>query len=135
VPRGEVHEPVRVEGGARAGALELEVEPFGRRRGGHPVLHRPRLLDARPVLAGEVLGAIAHALGRRAGVELEAAPGDADLVAVREGGQRGLEAALADVAPGAGDVRPDLDVHQPTVSMNQASQRATLVASAASSSP
>ena len=136
VQRREVHEPVRVERVAGARGLEVEVEPLARRRGGHLVLHRPRLLDARPVLAREVLGAVALALGRRAGVELEAAPGDADLVAVLEGGERGLEAALADVAPGAGDVGPDLDVHQPaTRSVNHASQRATLAASAAVSSP
>jgi hypothetical protein len=30
---------------------------------------------------------------------------------VLEARERGLEAALADVAPGAGDVGPDLDVH------------------------
>ena len=42
-------------------------------------------------------------------IELEAAPRDGDLVAVLEGGERRLEAALADVAPGAGDVGPDLD--------------------------
>ena len=48
---------------------------------------------------------------RRLRIELEAAPRDGDLVAVLERGERGLEAALADVAPGAGDVRPDLDVH------------------------
>jgi hypothetical protein len=70
-----------------------------------------RLVAAHAVLLGEVRGAVDGALWRRGRIELEAAPRHGDLVAVLEVGQRGLEAALADVAPGAGDVRPDLDVH------------------------
>ena len=101
-----------VERVAAAGQIEAHVQPVAGRHVGHLGLPRARLLDAHPVLLGQVLGARALARGRRAGVELEAAPGDADLVAVLEGGERGLEAALADVAPGAGDVGPDLDVHQ-----------------------
>ena len=46
---------------------------------------------------------------RRRRIELERAPDDLDVVAVRERGERGLEAALADGAPGANDVRPDVD--------------------------
>jgi hypothetical protein len=45
------------------------------------------------------------------GVELEAPPSDVHVVGVREPRERGLEAALADVAPGADDIGPDLDVH------------------------
>src|SRR5439155_26467944 len=79
----------------------------------HPVVHGARLVDAHAVLVGQVDGAVALALAlaRRGGIELEAAPRHADVVAVGERGERALEAALADVAPGAGDVRPDLDVH------------------------
>ena len=44
-------------------------------------------------------------------VQLVAAPLHLDLVAVGERGERLLETTLADVAPRAGDVRPDLDLH------------------------
>ena len=47
----------------------------------------------------------------RVGVQLEGAPGHVDGVAVRERGQGRLEAPLTDVAEGADDVRPDLDLH------------------------
>ena len=64
-----------------------------------------------PLRVDEVveLGAVVVVGQRR--VELVAAPLHLDLVAVRERGQGRLEAALADVAPRAGDVRPDLDLH------------------------
>jgi hypothetical protein len=58
-----------------------------------------------------VRGSVASALARRTGIELEAPPGHPDPVAVLELRQSRFEAALADVAPGASDVRPDLDVH------------------------
>ena len=48
---------------------------------------------------------------RRGRVELEGAVDDLHVVAVVEAGQGGLQAALADVAPGADDVGPDLDTH------------------------
>ena len=57
---------------------------------------------------GGVVGA-GVVLGRR--VELVGVPGHGDLVAMVEPVQRGLEAALADVAPRADDVGPDIDVH------------------------
>src|SRR5690606_35383743 len=47
---------------------------------------------------------------RRVGRELVRPPADLDPVAVVEGLQGLREAPLADVAPGAGDVGPDLDV-------------------------
>jgi hypothetical protein len=50
-------------------------------------------------------------LTRRLRIEFKAAPRYVDVVAVLEGGERGLEAPLAGVAPGTRDVRPDLDVH------------------------
>jgi hypothetical protein len=70
-----------------------------------------RLLDRGPVLAGQVGGAALGALGRRPRIELEGPPGHLDVLGPLELRERGLEAALAHVAPGAGDVRPDLDVH------------------------
>src|SRR5260370_24156045 len=44
-------------------------------------------------------------------VKLVAAPGDLDLLAMRKVGQCSLKAALADVTPGAGHVRPDFYFH------------------------
>ena len=107
----EVHEPVGVERVAGARDVEAEVEPVAGRGLRHAVLHRDGLLAARAVLLGQVGRAVDAALARGLGVELEAAPRHGDVVAVLELGQRGLEAALADVAPRARDVRPDLDVH------------------------
>ena len=76
------------------------------------LLHRARLLDARAVLLGEVRRAVARRARRgAAGSSSKLRHVTRDLVAVLERGERGLEAALADVAPGAGDVGPDLDVH------------------------
>src|SRR5690606_5485385 len=73
------------------------------------------------VLAGLELGR-GHALGRqvladrarladgRARVELEGAVHDLDVVPVLEAGERGLEAVIAEPAPGADEVGPDLDL-------------------------
>src|SRR5439155_26183079 len=112
VVRGrEVQQTMGVEGVGAADRLEAEVEPLAGRDVRHLVVHRTRLVHGHAVLLGEVDGAVALALARSGGVELEAAPRHADVVAVRERRQGTLEPALADVAPGAGDVRPDLDVH------------------------
>ena len=63
------------------GEVEAEVEAVAGGGLGHLRLHLARLVDAHAVLAREVLGAVALALGRRVRVELEAAPGHRDLVA------------------------------------------------------
>ena len=97
----------------------LPLRAMSKRKGrpslrGHarqPLLGIACLLDAHAVLLRQALGAIAGALVRRAGVELEAPPRHVYLVAVLELLERGFEATLADVAPRAGDVRPDLHVH------------------------
>ncbi len=109
--RGQVQQAVRVEGAAAAHEVEAEVEAVLRGCGRHRVEHLLRLLQGAAVLGGEVLRLPLGALGGRRGVELEGAPDDLDLVAVREGGERLLEAALPDVAPRADDVGPDLDSH------------------------
>ena len=72
-------------------------------------LHALRLLAARAVLARQPLDAVALVGGGRGGIELERAPDDLDLVAMRERGERELEAAPAQMAPRTGEVRPDLD--------------------------
>ena len=93
-----------VEGVARPGEVEAERETLAGRHLGHVPLGGLGLLERHAVLVSQPLGAVPRPLGRRLRVELEAAPPHGDLVAVLELGQRGLEAALADVAPGAGDV-------------------------------
>jgi hypothetical protein len=103
--------PWAVEGGAAAGDVEAEGEALVRRHARQPLLGLAGLLDGHAVLLRQALRAIARALRRRTGVELEAAPGHVDVVAVLELLERGLEATLADVTPRACDVRPDLDVH------------------------
>src|SRR5699024_4437660 len=47
----------------------------------------------------------------QARIELEAAPDHLDLVPVGEAVEGCFEATFADIAPGTGDVRPDLDPH------------------------
>ena len=79
---------------------------------GHALVHGQRLLEARAVLRRRGARRVEPSrAARRVGVELERAEGDGDVVGVLELLERLLEAALADGAPGAGDVRPDLDVH------------------------
>ena len=112
---GEVHDAVRVERVAAAREVEAEVQALGGGDVGHALLHRKRLVAAHAVLLGEMRRAVVLALARSGRVELERAPRHLHLVAVLEAGERGLEAALADVAPGTGDVRPDLDVHRSIV--------------------
>jgi len=108
---GEVDDAVAVEGRTAALDVEPEVEPLAGSRVGHRALHLLGSLDRDAVLLGQAARAVALALARRRGVELEAPPRHPDVVSMLELGERGLEAALADVAPGAGDVRPDFDVH------------------------
>ncbi len=67
------------------------------------------LRRADAVFAAEHIEHAILAVARRRWVELKAAPDDRDLVAMREARQGRLEAVLADVAPGADDVRPDFD--------------------------
>ena len=109
---GEMDQAVGVERRAGPREVEPEVEAFAGRRLGHLVLHLARPVDGDPVLLGQAGGALALALVGCGGIELEATPGHPHFVAVLELSERGLEPALPDVAPGAGDVGPDLDLHQ-----------------------
>ena len=93
------------------GPIEPELDALLGGEIGEPLLARTRLLRVHPVLAGDVVGEAALPVPRRARVELEGPPHHFDVVGVRELGERGLEAPLADVAPRADDVRPDLDSH------------------------
>jgi len=108
---GQVDEPVPVERVAATRDLEVELEPVAGGRLRQRALGLARLLDGHAVLLRQTLRAIAGALMRRAGVELEATPSHIDVIPVLELLEGGFEATLADVAPRARDVRPDLDVH------------------------
>ncbi len=105
---GQVQQAVRVDRvhGHRAGEVEVQALAAGDQR--HPVGH---LASLRAEPSRQVLdrGHRDAALGLR--VQLEAVPGDLHLVRVLELGQRVFQAALADVAPRADDVGPDLDLH------------------------
>jgi hypothetical protein len=111
VPGGQVQHPVRVEGVAAPGALEVELPAVGGRRPGHLPVHLVGLRAGDAVLGGEVAREVAGRLARRLRVELEAVEADLDLVTVGEAGEGLLEPALPDRAPRADDVGPDLHLH------------------------
>ena len=107
----EVQEPVRVD---RVGVHGVE-EPHRQALLGGDVdqllLHLAHLGLGAPVLAGDHAGAQLVAVVRRGRVQLEGAVDDLDVVGVLERGQGRLQAPLADEAPRADDVTPDLDLH------------------------
>jgi hypothetical protein len=106
-----VQQAVGVERVATAGAVEVEVPAVlgGHRR--HLAVFGLGLGAGHAVLGGQVVVEVALLLRRRAGVQLEAVVAHLDLVAVGEPGEGLLEAVLADRAPRADDVRPDLHLH------------------------
>ncbi len=106
-----MHQPMCVESVAATGDVETEVKALARRYARQLSLGFARLLDGHPILLRQTLCAIAGALLRRAWIELEATPSHIDLIPVLELLESGFEATLADVAPRARDVRPDLDIH------------------------
>src|SRR5690606_23784179 len=73
--------------------------------------HLVRLRQTDSVLLGQVRCGEHGVLTRGVGLQLERAPRHLDLVGVLVVSQRLLETRLADVAPGAGDIGPDLDLH------------------------
>jgi len=109
----DVHQAVRVEGVRRDHGVEVVGQADGRGDRGHLGEHLPDLVQRHPLALGQHRGLGLPGVRRRrlrVGLQLERAPGDADVVAVLERAERLGEPALADVAPGAGDVGPDLDV-------------------------
>ena len=108
---GQVQEPVRVGGAAADRLLEVEDQAVAGRDLADPGVHGQPGLAPAAVLLAEVGRDITAVTGlSRAGgvgVQLEGAPHDAHVEAGQ--GDRRLQATLADVAPGAHDVRPDLD--------------------------
>ena len=106
-----MQQPVGVDGVGPLGLAEPEEQAL---LGGHGLGALDHLLAGRgaaAVLGAQVLGHGLLGHPRRGRVELEGAVDDLHVVGVREARQGGLEAALADVAPGTDDVGPDLDLH------------------------
>src|SRR5712691_13256113 len=89
-------------------ALKCELDAFALSFGCHTRIELPRALD-RAELRLAVCGA-RHAFARHAGVELERQPADLRAQLAVERRERFLESALTYVAPGADDVRHDLDL-------------------------
>ena len=106
---GEGDEAMGVERVGPLGDLEVELQPVVGGRVAHPLDDPHRLL--RPAELAGVGVDDGRRLGRGAGVELIRLEHHRHVVAALEPLQGGLEAALADVAPGTDDVGVDLDQH------------------------
>ncbi|MPM25127.1 hypothetical protein SDC9_71617 [bioreactor metagenome] len=108
---GQMQQLVAAQRIGRDEVLEVVRQADGGRLLRHHLEHLPDLLGRHLLDLGEVfrLGAVV-AIGQ-IGIQLVGPPGHPDVVPVGEAGQCRLEPALADVAPRAGDVGPDVDVH------------------------
>ncbi len=85
---------------------QVILQPLLGRNGAHPLIRRRGLREMHAVFLRQDL------VDRLPWVKLVAASGDLDLLAMRKVGQGRLKAALADVTPGAGHVRPDFYFHE-----------------------
>src|SRR6201996_9290440 len=116
LPLRRLDQRVRLGGVGDLALVEVVVEARRRGHPGQPRLRLGELLGRVAALPGQVLlGRLAGAglaEARRVRLQLERAPGDRDVIAVPFL-QRLLDVPLAEVAPGAGDVRPDIYVHAP----------------------
>jgi hypothetical protein len=104
---GQPQQAVGIEGVRPLRLVEVELEVVLGGRAGHLLDDLERALRAAELLRVGVEHRPGLTGGR--GVELERPPHHLDLVAPGEAGQRLLEPALPDVAPGADDVGVDLD--------------------------
>src|SRR2546421_4416758 len=107
-----MQQAVGVEGVPGAEVVESEVDSCVCAGIDDPGDARPSLCLRDAVLPSDAFGIAAVALGWRVRVELVRPPHDLDRVALREPIECLLEVALAYVAPGTHDVRPDLDLHR-----------------------
>ena len=105
---GQVQQAVRVQGVHGERGAEVEVEALLAGQLGDPARHLVRLRAEPP---GQVIPGGHRRARRGVGVQLETAPGDLHLAGVLELAQRALQPALADVAPRADHIGPDLDLH------------------------
>ncbi len=111
VARGQMQEVVPSHAVGDDEFVEVVVQTLTRGLFADVPDHRLDLIARHTLAVGEVfdLGAV-EVFGQRR-VQLVAVPGDFDAIGVREVTQSGFEAALADEAPGARDVRPDVNLH------------------------
>src|SRR5690606_12169942 len=107
VASGDEEQAMSVAGARRGGVRPVEGEAFGRRDRAGLAHHAPGAGAVAPCQT------LTERLARHRGlhVELEREEQDLEAVAVRPGIEGAEEPALADRAPRAGDVGPDLDSH------------------------
>src|SRR5690606_2209049 len=106
-----VGETMRVEGVGLTCVRQPEVQPDGGSLAGSAVQHAHGLFVVDAVLVLEVVDGEPRLVPGSPWIELEAAPHDLDVFGVFVAFEGLLEATLAYVAPRAGDVREDLDLH------------------------
>jgi hypothetical protein len=91
--------------------LEVVVETLGGREVDDAGVEVADLVDVGAKLRGEVLVMGRARAARLVRVQLEAPPLDLDVLGAIEVRKGTLEPTLPDVAPGADDIGPDLDLH------------------------
>src|SRR5688572_33034886 len=99
----------RVAGQSSVGQVVLET--LGRRHLFHLVVHRADLIFGQTVFRLQhraSTGGLASAPRR---IKLKRTMGNSHVVPTSESRERLLEPALAEIAPGTDDVRPDIDLH------------------------
>jgi len=105
---GQMQRAVRVQRVDGQRRLVVEGQALRDAQAGHPVHHR---LGLRPEPPGQVVDGRYRLACGHIRVQLKAPPGDRHLAGMLKLVQRTLEAVLADIAPGADHVGPDLDLH------------------------
>ena len=108
---GEVDQPVGGEAVGHHDVVETVVEALALGLLRHMLEHAGDLRRGHALAGAQVVQFGAVVVLRERGVQLVAAPLHLHGVAVRERRKGGFKAAFADVAPGAGDVGPDLNLH------------------------
>jgi hypothetical protein len=108
---------------------EVEVEPFVFRDPDEARFHGLEVGGREAILGHQSGRAIRGPVSGCRRVQLERPVDDLDLVAVLERGERTLEPAFADVAPGADDVRPDVDTHASSLAQTCAADPYSIVSS------
>ena len=91
-------------------SFRQSYETLVRSESRHPLSHGERVGFRQPVLAREKLALIERPAKREGRIELKGPMQDLYFAVVGKRGERPLEAPLADVAPRADEVGPDLDL-------------------------
>lgn len=106
---------MRIECVARLGFVQVVDQTCFRGDGCDSGVHLLRLFAGDTIFVGQPLRQVSVRLLRCAGIKLKRSPYNRNGIAVIEVRQGVLEVSLADVAPGADDVRPDFDDHENSV--------------------